>query len=405
MSTGSPRPLRPLSGRFDQIPLESVLFGPEAVAKLAKECDRIGMRRILLVVSPTLAKTLDLGRAFDVYTQGRIVGIYDGSKPHVPHDVVLDAVAAARRADIDGIVSVGGGSPIDLAKAIALCLAQDVRSLEDLVSNRVRFEYPDKAHIPSIKDESVPHIAVSTTLSAAEFSGYIGITDTTRKVKENYYDSRLAPRIVVLDPTLAVHTPRSLWASTGLRAVDHAVEGLCSLDAQPISNVLYADALERLANYLPVSAHDASDLHAAGQCQLAAWESTFASTSVNLGLSHAIGHQLGARCGVPHGMTTCVVLPAVLEYNLEYTRDLQARIATIFGDALGQSVPEEFGASELIREFISSLGLPTRLSDVGVNRSDFAAIARDTMEDLTVATNPRPIASENEVIEVLEKAY
>jgi alcohol dehydrogenase class IV len=392
------------SGRFNLLPLDSVLFGPGSVRSLAAECERIGMTKILLVVSPSLAKEVDLPALFDEATGGRIAAVYSGVKPHVPHDVVLDGARVAREAGIDGIVTVGGGSPIDLGKAISLCVTEGLESLEDIACYRVEFEYPDKVRVPSMTKPAIPLVTVSTTLSAGEFTDIIGITDTIRKVKDLYIDPTLVPRVVVLDAELSVHTPRPLWASTGLRSVDHAVEALCSTTAQPVTDALSVDALERLARYLPISARDSGDLHAAGQCQIAAWESIFGLTNVNVGLSHGIGHQLGARCGVPHGITSCVMLPTVLEYNLEYTREPQAKIARIFAQALGVSVPED-GAASILREFISSLGLPTRLREVGVTRDDFPAIARDAMADMIVASNPRPIAGEHEVIDVLEKAF
>jgi alcohol dehydrogenase class IV len=269
----------------------------------------------------------------------------------------------------------------------------------------VLFEYPDKVEIPTSAGAKIPHIAVTTTLSAGEFTSIIGITDTERQVKDLYITKTLVPRVVVHDPELAVHTPRNLWAATGMRSVDHAVEALCSTNAQPLTDALSADALHRLTQYLPVSNRDENDLYAAGQCQVAAWESIFGLTNVNLGLSHGIGHQLGARCGIPHGVTSCVMLPSVLEFNLEYTREPQARIAQIFADAAGVTADPDAGAAALVRSFIESLGLPTRLRDVGVEPSEFPALAHDAMEDLIVASNPRPVADEAEVVSILERAY
>jgi alcohol dehydrogenase class IV len=190
-----------------------------------------------------------------------------------------------------------------------------------------------------------------------------------------------------------------------MRSVDHAIEALCSTNAQPLIDALSEDALRRLTRYLPVSARDSKDLYAAGQCQVAAWESIFGLTNVNLGLSHGIGHQLGARCGIPHGVTSCVMLPSVLEFNLEYTREPQARIARIFAEATGATVDPDSGASQLVREFIAGLGLPTTLREIGVEPAEFPALARDAMADLIVASNPRPVADEAEVVSILERAY
>jgi alcohol dehydrogenase class IV len=190
-----------------------------------------------------------------------------------------------------------------------------------------------------------------------------------------------------------------------MRSVDHAIEALCSTTAQPMTDALSEDALRRLVKYLPISARDENDLYAAGQCQVAAWESIFGLTNVNLGLSHGIGHQLGARCGVPHGITSCVMMASVLEFNLEFTREPQARIGQILAEAAGMSYDPNVGAGPLVHDFVASLGLPTRLRDVGVEPSEFPALAHDAMEDLIVASNPRPVSGEAEVIEILNRAY
>ncbi|GAC1594081.1 MAG: iron-containing alcohol dehydrogenase [Acidimicrobiales bacterium] len=400
--TGAEPPV--LAGRYNQIPIDSIIFGPGAIDKIADECERMSLTRLIVVASPSLARTVDLGVILERATGGRVAHVYTGCKTHVPDDVVLEAAEVARVHEVDGIISVGGGSPIDLAKAVSLCLTEDVRTVEDLARYRVKFQYPDTVEVPSMRSPGIPHISVSTTLSAGEFTNIIGITDSVRHVKDLYVDATLVPRVIVLDPVLASHTPRALWASTGMRSVDHAVEALCSTTAQPVTDALCLDALERLARFLPVSAKDSSDLHAAGQCQAAAWESIFGLTNVNLGLSHGLGHQLGARCGVPHGITSCVMLPTVLEYNLRFTVGPQAKIARIFAEAMGVPVPEN-GASAIVRQFIASLGLPTRLSEVGVEHDQFADIARDAMADMIVASNPRPIAGEADVIKVLESAF
>jgi alcohol dehydrogenase class IV len=392
----------PLVGRYDTVPLESVLFGPGAADSLAGECERRAISRLLFIASPSLASRIDLRARFDAATGGRIAGVFTDGRPHVPHDVVLAATQAARDAGADGVLSVGGGSAIDLAKAVVLCLAEDVRTLADLHRWRAVFRYPDRIEKPVSAAPKVPHLAVGTTLSAGEFTALIGVTDTERGAKDLYTTPNLVPRVVVLDPELAVHTPRPLWASTGVKAIDHAVETLCSTRAQPITDTLAADALRRLSRHLPASCTDAGDLHAAGQCQIGAWQSIFGLTNVSLGFSHGIAHQLGGRLGVPHGIASCVMLPAVLEYNVAYSSGPQRVVAEIFAGATGD--PAELGAAELLRRFIAALGLPTRLREVGVERSEFPALAQHTMADLIVASSPRP-ATESDIVAMLDTAW
>jgi alcohol dehydrogenase class IV len=393
-----------IGGRFNIVPIESVIYGPGSLDSLGSECDRLGVNRVLVITSPSLSRLVDTKELIGSIIGSKLVGVFTDCKPHVPDTTVMEAVRYAKDLNIDAVVSVGGGSPIDLAKALVMCLSENINTREGLDAYRVKFEYPDKVEIPSLKGKAVPHIAISTTLSAGEFTTIIGITDTVRKVKELYIDNALIPRVVIHDPVLAIHTPRDLWASTGMRSVDHAIEALCSTSAQPITDVLCIDALTRLTKFLPPSVADAQDYASASQCQMGAWESILGLTNVTLGLSHGIGHQLGARNGVPHGVTSCVMLPTVLAFNKEFTLNAQQVISTILSEAVPGSTPKT-DASELLRAFITSLGLPTRLRDVGVKPEDFPLIARDAMADMIVASNPRPIEGEKQVIEILQMAY
>jgi alcohol dehydrogenase class IV len=392
-----PRDVAPLEGRFFSPRFEQVEFGPGVVERLGGVCGRLGVTRLFVVASPSLLRVLPLRALLSSVSGGRVVEVYDRTRPHVPHDTVLDATRAAERCGADAILSIGGGSAIDLAKAVAFCLSRGIRSREELLAHR---SASPTGAAPGLV---LPQIAISTTLSAGEFTGIIGITDTVRGVKDVYDTPGLAPRVVLLDPKLAQHTPARLWASTGIKAVDHAVETLCSVNAQPITNALATDSLTRMLRHLPGAVADREDLHARGQCQIAAWQSIFGLGNVRMGLSHGLGHQLGGRAGVPHGITSCVLLPAVLEYNAEHTVTQQAVIAGALADALGRAA--DVGAAELLRSFIDSLGLPTRLRDVGVRREDFGAFASEVAADLVASANPRPVEDERDIIALLERAW
>ena len=149
------------------------------------------------------------------------------------------------------------------------------------------------------------------------------------------------------------------------------------------------------------------DLVARTQAHIAAWMSVCGLANVNLGLSHGIGHQLGARNDVPHGVTSCVMMYPTMTYNKEHVGDRQAWIAELLGHDIRNKNPEEAGelGREAVKSLVADLALPSRLRDVGVSRDDFAAIAKDAMEDLVVASNPRPVESIEDVIHVLQAAY
>jgi len=303
---------------------------------------------------------------------------------HVPLDAVDRLIATGREVAPDAIVTVGGGSVTDAAKALAAALAEGYERAEPLRGHRIVFEYPDSLTMPSFGGEPVPIVAVPTTLSAAEYDGIFGMTHAG--TKDLYLDVRLTPRSVVLDPEATHETPRELWAASGVRALDHAIEIYLSRTPTPVTDAASLHAVRLLFEHLPSSADDDARL----SCLQAGWLSMIGVDNVTLGLSHGIGHQIGARCGVPHGVTSCVMLPTVMARMVDVMPRRLADLAAVMDP--GASVLGEREAAarapELVREFVSGLGLPTRLSEVGVGDQDFDLIADDAMADFVVAFAP-----------------
>ena len=167
-----------------------------------------------------------------------------------------------------------------------------------------------------MKPPTVPQVTVPTTLSAGEFSAIAGVTDERHRVKELIRHPGIIPRTVVLDPAVTVHTPEWLWLSTGIRAVDHCVEGICSGEANPYADAQALHGLSLLARGLPRVKADPSDLEARLDCQIGSWLSMGPLASgVPMGASHGIGYVLGAMFDIPHGHTSCIMLPAVMRWN------------------------------------------------------------------------------------------
>jgi maleylacetate reductase len=236
--------------------------------------------------------------------------------PHTPRRAVIEAAAAAREAGADLIATIGGGSVTDGAKAVQLCLANDIRTPEALDDYRP-VKGPDGGlGPPPCKPPSVRQITVPTTLSAGEFSAISGVTDERRRVKELFRHPQIIPRTVMLDPAVTVHTPEWLWLSTGIRAVDHCVEGICSGEANPFADAQALHGLALLTRGLPRVKADPADLQARLDCQMGSWLSMGPLASgVPMGASHGIGYVLGAVFDIPHGHTSCVMLPAVMRWN------------------------------------------------------------------------------------------
>ena len=252
---------------------------------------------------------------------------------------------------------------------------------------------------PDVKAPSVRSIAIPTTLSAGEYTASAGCTDTARHVKESYSHPMMMPRTVILDPDISVHTPEWLFLSTGIRAVDHAVEDICSINGQPIAEGASYHALRLLGSGLPAVKADSENVTARLDCQIGAWMSMVGSqTGVSKGASHGIGHVLGGTAGVPHGYTSCVMLPHVLRFNHPANGDKQARVS----EALSRA---EEPAAEVVAGLIEGLGLPTRLRDVGVKPEQLDRIAEGSMHDRWIHTNPRKIDGPAVIRNLLDAAW
>lgn len=400
-------PKAPLAGVFAFLPIEDVHYGPGCVQGLAGTLAAHGVERAILVTGTTLATQTDLVERVQAAAGGRIAGVFHETVMHVHRGSVLRAAEAARALGADGIVTFGGGTPNDTGKAVLVALCEDVRTHADFDRTTVKYAYPSTLEIPPLTGQPLPLFAVSTTLSAGEYTHFVGLTDEVRLVKDLIIDRPIAARAVFLDAELTLATPDWLWASTGMRSVDHAVEALQSTNAHPLTDALAIRALGMLGRFLRECKENPTDLVARTNAHIGAWLSITGLANVNLGLSHGIGHQLGARCNVPHGITSCVMLPTVMAYNRDHVGDRQRWVAEALGtdtrDMSDRAASD--AAIAAVRALIDDLGLPSRLRDVGVTREDFAGIARDALEDLIVAANPRPVRSTDEVLALLEQAY
>lgn len=376
---------------------ERVRYGAPFIDMLANEIGTGKAQRIFVVAAPQLSGTLFFEQLKDLLGS-RFCGAFSDIPAHVPHRALFEGVRAAREARTDSMIVLGGGSAIDTAKLISLCLAYGIDDIDTLAgySDLKRF---DPSSPPADDTVWVRSIAVPTTLSAAEFTWYAGVTDESVNIKRVVGHPLLIPRTVLYDPQLTMGVPLPLFLASGIKAIDHAAERIASLTAQPFSDAVSKEALQMLARSLPRVAQDPSDQQARLDCQLAAWLSILGGNSgVRVGASHAIGHMLGPHASMPHGYTSCTVLASVMRWNRPANHHRQRIIST----ALGR---DGLDAGDAIEQLVASLGLPTRLRDVNIPKPELRHIARKTMEDSSIASNPRKISSEEDILEILEMAY
>jgi len=389
-----------LNGIHGHQDIERVVYGRPAGAALRAEAERLGAKRVFITTSKSVAQSALLASVVDGLGELH-AGTYAGITAHSPRPCVVEGAAMARAAGVDLIVAVGGGSVIDATKTILIALWQNVQTVDDLDAYRAGKPKegaapPSEAIRPPV--DAIRMIAVPTTLSAAEFNAFAGISDPRKGIKESFGHRLIVPRVIVLDPAATLATPMDLMLSTGLKAVDHAVERLCSQQAHPFVLGTATEALKLLARALPAHKSNPDDMATRLDLQFGRWLSIGAGTSgVGVGASHGIGHGLGAACHVPHGHTSCVMLPSVLRWNLPANAERQKRV----GEAFGQPGA---AAGDLVEGLVKSLGLPGRLSEVGVGRDRFREIAEKSMHDRAVLNNPRPIQGPEQVMEILELA-
>ncbi len=342
-----------LRGEYFFLPQEHVIFGAGSLAKLADEVQGVGGQRAFLVTGNSLATQTDVVQRVEQALGTMHVGTFSAIRQHSPKGDVAHAAEQARMLNADVLISVGGGSPIDATKAVAMALSPDQKNF-------------------------LPHIAIPTTLSAAEFSHLVGVTDEEAKRKSGFAHIPLAPRGVILDATLTLSTPMQLWLSTGIRSLDHAVESLYAPGIHPINDVLALEAIRKLFEYLPKTKAQLDDLNTRTELELASWMSFFGEVNTPMGLSHNLGRRIGASYDVPHGITSCIILPHVMRAFASIYPQQLARIAKVLGLHYSDDTSAALVAADAVSKLIGELGLPQRLSDVGVNETELATIANST---------------------------
>ncbi|TMI09363.1 iron-containing alcohol dehydrogenase [Candidatus Bathyarchaeota archaeon] len=344
-----------VSGEYSYLPIERVHFGPGSISRLAEELDRIKSRRPFVITGQTIADKTRLVETVEKASGRKIAGVFSGVRQHAPISEIKRAISDAQSARADSLISLGGGSPIDSAKVVVKELSENF--------NR----------------SAMAHLAIPTTLSAAEFSHSAGMTDDTTKRKTGIRDPRLVPRFIFLDPIMTIDTPSWLWACTGIRSLDHAVESIYSPRHQPYVDTLALESITLLFQNLKRSTDNPNEIAPRLACQTAAWMSFAGVQSVGTGLSHAIGRVIGATWNIPHGITSCLTLSEVMKHLARKYPDRLALIAEAEVQGLkGLSKDKQAQhAAEGVGELVKDLGLSKRLSDYGIRREDLPSIARD----------------------------
>ncbi|HWH89231.1 MAG TPA: L-threonine dehydrogenase [Pseudomonas sp.] len=320
--------------------------------------------------------------------------IFDGARPNPSTANVEAGLALLKESNCDFVLSLGGGSPHDCAKGIALC-ATNGGQIGD-------YEGVDRSSKPQL-----PLIAINTTAgTASEMTRFCIITDESRHVKMAIVDRNVTPLLSVNDPDLMLAMPKGLTAATGMDALTHAIEAYVSTAANPITDACALKAMSLISSNLRLAVRDGTDLAARENMAYAQFLAGMAFNNASLGFVHAMAHQLGGFYDLPHGVCNAVLLPHVQSFNAQVCADRLRDVAHAMGaDIRGFSAEEGAQAAiHAIRSLARDIEIPGGLRELGARLSDIPMLAANALKDACGLTNPRA-ADQRQIEEIFRNAF
>ncbi|MCK9817067.1 L-threonine dehydrogenase [Pseudomonas chlororaphis] len=354
-----------------------------------------GFRKALIVTDAGLAKAGVASMVAEKLAMQDIDSlVFDGAKPNPSIDNVEQGLAQLQQGQCDFVISLGGGSPHDCAKGIALC-ATNGGHIRD-------YEGVDRSSKPQL-----PLIAINTTAgTASEMTRFCIITDESRHVKMAIVDRNVTPLLSVNDPALMVAMPKGLTAATGMDALTHAIEAYVSTAANPITDACALKAIGMISNNLREAVRDGSDLVARENMAYAQFLAGMAFNNASLGFVHAMAHQLGGFYDLPHGVCNAVLLPHVQSFNAMVCADRLTDVAHAMGADIRGFSPEEGAQAAItaIRTLAKDVEIPAGLRELGAKLQDIPVLATNALKDACGLTNPRA-ADQRQIEEIFRSAF
>ncbi|AXG39127.1 lactaldehyde reductase [Enterococcus gilvus] len=360
---------------------ETSYFGKGAIQEVANEARKRDFKKALVVTDKDLIRFEVATKVVDVLKNaGLEYEVYDGIVPNPSIEDVQAGVKACQAAGADYLVAIGGGSPIDTAKAIGIIVENpefaDVVSLEGEVGT---------------KNPCLPILAVPTTSgTAAEVTINYVITDKANQRKFVCVDPHDIPVVAFIDSDMMMGMPKGLCASTGMDALTHAIEGFITKGAWEMTGMLHIQAIEIISHALRDSV--AGNQEAREKMALGQYIAGMGFSNVGLGLVHGMAHPLSAWYNTPHGVACAALLPLIMDFNKEYTGEKYREIAVKIGikEAAELPLPEvRERAVQAVKQLGIDVGIPQRLSELGVKEEDIPKIAEDAFNDVCSPGNPR----------------
>lgn len=371
------------------------LMGVKCLEDIAGYITPMGFKKALVVSDKVLVEIKLIKKLTDhLDAMGVSYAIFDGAQPNPTVSNVEAGLAILRENNCDFVISFGGGSPHDCAKAIAL-VATNGGSIKD-------YEGVNKSAKPCL-----PLIAINTTSgTASQMTRFCIITDEARQVKMAIVDWHVTATVAVDDAELMVAMPKSLTAATGMDALTHAVEAYVSTIATPVTDSAAIKAIELISGYLRRAVADGSDMEAREMMTYAEYLAGMAFNNASLGYVHAMAHQLGGFYDLPHGVCNAILLPAVEDYNAKVVPARFVPIAKAMGIDVAGLTDEEAASQALaaIRQLSADIGIPTGLKELkGFNEKDIPTLAINALKDACGFTNPKQ-ATQEEIEQIYRSA-
>ncbi|MFN6708536.1 lactaldehyde reductase [Enterococcus faecium] len=360
---------------------ETSYFGKGAIESIVPEFQQRGFGKAAVITDKGLIEHGIATKVTELLDKAAIAyALYDGIVPNPTIQNVKDGVAFVKEAEADCLIAIGGGSPIDTAKAIGIILTNpefsDVISLEGVADT---------------KNPCLPILAIPTTSgTAAEVTINYVITDEVNHRKFVCVDPHDIPIVAFIDSDMMMGMPKKLAASTGMDAMTHAIEGFITKGAWEMTDMLHLKAIEIISHSLEASVD--GDQNGREKMALGQYIAGMGFSNVGLGLVHGMAHPLSAWYNIPHGVACAALLPTVMKYNKEYTGEKYREIALVLGikGAAEMSLEDvrEAACGEIDR-LSKAVGIPETISELGVKEADIPAIAEDALRDVCTPGNPR----------------
>ncbi len=372
---------------------QEIIFGEGSIARLGEILKKSACRKPFLISGRVLTKLGVVDRVLKITEkEGYLAEVFNEVEANPSVETVEKAAKAFKESGSDCIIALGGGSPMDVAKAVGV-VAVYGGNIKD---------YEGAGKVPG---KITPVIAIPTTAgTGSEVTAFTVITDRARNYKLTVFSYELIPRYALLDTELIMSLPGPVAAATGIDALVHAIEAYLSKAASPFSDSMAEKAMELIGANLRLFVADRSNKEAASAMLTGSMFAGLAFAWARLGNIHAMAHPLGGFFDVPHGVANAVLLPVVMEYNALADRGRYRKIYDFLspGKKAGEDFTPEFLVKEL-KALTHSLGIPKNLTEAGVTEDKIPAMAEDAMKSGNILVNPRQTALED-IIELYRKA-